>query len=273
MADLYMNPVAYGTERVTVPGGQACEIVYPADDWEGPIRPGTYPLVVFTHGDRRAVASLCPPDISMDYWRWGLTLRYLARSGIVVAIPDVSGLVHSPEAVADCIEETIDWLHFQWADRANLWFKDSVIAPDLLRSTGSNMDDGAELPDPRRFAMLSFGEVFGWDETAPGGLPTRVGVAGHSWGARGAAVAANRRNRRIDALASIAGSWDDNDSSQALANAAIPTFMIAGTKAQDDASYFCVLWSGLHRENTRRSCSELNTGIGYPLFHHATERR
>jgi hypothetical protein len=186
MADLYMYPEAYGTERVMLPGERGCEIVYPADsdDWEGPIRPGTYPLMVFVHGDRKGVTTVCPPNIAMDYWRWGLTLRYLARSGIVVAIPDVSDIVASSEATADVIERTIDWMHFQWPERANLWYKNSVIAPGLYRSAESKRDGQEESIDPRRFAMRSFGEVFGADVTAPGGLTTRVGLAGHSWHAQ-----------------------------------------------------------------------------------------
>jgi dienelactone hydrolase len=246
MADLYMHPEAYGTEQVMLQAGEACEIVYPtdADDWEGPIRPGTYPLMVFVHGDRIGEESLCPPDVSMDYWRWGLTLRYLARSGIIVAIPDVSG-ISSSESVADLVETTIDWMHFQWAERANLWHKTSVIAPALYRAAESKSGDQEASIDPRRFAMRSFGEVFGADVTAPGGLATRVGLAGHSWGARAAALVANRTNRRVAALATVAGTFDEPDSLNALVQAAVPKFMIAGTDDPADASYLDGVWGQL----------------------------
>jgi hypothetical protein len=70
-------------------------------------------------------------------------------------------------------------------------------------------------------------------------------VVGHSWGARAAARVAVRGTVPVTAIASIAGSWDDNASIDALVTAGKPTLMMAGTDDSLNASSLQGLWPKL----------------------------
>jgi len=80
--DLYSDPVLYGIEDVTLPGGRPAWVIYPSDDGAvlaAPIPPRTYPLVVLVHGMRPAKDGvLCPGDISKDYQAWERVLHLMA---------------------------------------------------------------------------------------------------------------------------------------------------------------------------------------------------
>jgi len=62
---------------------------------------------------------------------------------------------------------------------------------------------------------------FGFDHSIPLGPPTNLGVIGYSWGARAVALVAARRNVEVKAIASLAGSWDEN---AAIERSSTPAF-------------------------------------------------
>src|SRR5688572_16551906 len=74
MPDPYFEPYSSWIQEHTVPAGTASfpiRIHYPTVSTASrELRPGTYPLIVFTHGNRHAAQYICPPDISRDYQRW-----------------------------------------------------------------------------------------------------------------------------------------------------------------------------------------------------------
>src|SRR3954447_10069605 len=141
--DLYRDPVQYGINDVTIPGVGPARIIFPAaggNIFTAPVRPGTYPLVVFVHGDRSAESWLCPPDITHDYRRWMRILHLLAECGFVVVAPDVHAMVYSGDDTADAIEETVRWMHFHWQDRDVLWLPGEFLDPDHIAAQSIGED-------------------------------------------------------------------------------------------------------------------------------------
>ena len=269
MADLYQDPTLYGIVDVTVPaqgGGFAMRIYYPADQGgvHGvPIRPGTYPLVAFAHGMRQGGGtdhdSLltgaepgCPSDVTLDHQRWSAVLHLLARCGFVVLSPALHDVISSSEASAIRLEAAIGWARFQWEHRAVLWGRDLFLDPDSveLRSMAAHGKEGAKgLAD---FGVKDLGEGVGIRiPNRPGevilGTPTNLGLTGHSWGARACARVAGRGQVAVRALASIAGSWDENEAVNAFVGAHRPTLMMAGMQDQGNLSYLPGLWPSLVR--------------------------
>jgi pimeloyl-ACP methyl ester carboxylesterase len=241
VSDLYLDPVAYGIQDVAVPPQRAVRIMFPSEAgnvFGASVRPGTYPLVVFVHGYRNASDGLCPTDITQDYRAWVSVLHLLARCGFVVAAPDVHDVVADSAVTTEVVEDVIRWMHFQWEHRAVLWGPSAFVDPDRYRQRAD------ATPDLSAFHMSSLGVGIGVDPTAPGGITTSVGLAGHSWGARACALVAARRNVRVDAVASVAGSWDDNSAVSAFYGVR-PTLMIAGTADGMNAGYLAGFWDGL----------------------------
>ncbi len=75
-------------------------------------------------------------------------------------------------------------------------------------------------------------------------LPTTpLGLVGHSWGAKAAAAVGSRGVVEAQAIASVAGTWDNP--SDGLIKANLPSLMIAGTDDQEGAA-LNGLWSQLH---------------------------
>ena len=124
MPDLYLNPVFYGVQDVTLPIGRKARIMFPSDQGHvvgASIRSGTYPLVAFVHGWRDSNDGLCPEDVAQDYKAWGSVLHVLARCGFVVVAPDVHDVLTDPIRTAEVIEETVTWMHYRWDERGVLW--------------------------------------------------------------------------------------------------------------------------------------------------------
>lgn len=86
---------------------------------------GKYPLVVFLHGN-------CSEDASaQDHTRWFRLPQALARSGFIVAIPDLAwgGGPYpwsSPSSIHDSVTEVIDWLYSSWPEREWLGSESSL---------------------------------------------------------------------------------------------------------------------------------------------------
>ncbi len=98
--------------------GFRLRVYFPSWDgavWSAPIAEGTYPLVVFLHGQRDAGDGMCPEDTSNDYQRWWSALQLLARTGVVVACPDVSDVISAdPTTVVQRLQKTIDYMRGAW---------------------------------------------------------------------------------------------------------------------------------------------------------------
>ena len=223
------------------PGPHGVRIYYPSDDGVivgAPLPPGHRTLVVFAHGQRTAgTEGLCPPDVTQDYRRWTLVLGALARSGFVVAAPDLHDVIFSPEASAERLVATVQWMRTQWSGRRIL-HQPQVLNPGTftasvartaqtdVRDTSDAANSIARIPEPVYL-----------------GPPTDFAVVGHSFGARACALVAALGE--ANAFASIAGSFDDNDSIAALIAARIPTCLLCGTADAQRFSYLNGFWPNL----------------------------
>lgn len=249
MTVLYYEPVFYGIRDVTIAadgGDFAARIYFPSHDgavWTAPIRPGTYPLVVFAHGDRSSETTLCPPDRTEDYTRWDAVLHLLARCGFVVLAPAVHDIINSSEATAARLETAIDWIRSEWEDRAALRRPPVVFLDPALLARRTEYGEQVAT-DVSRFGVTHLGIGIG-TEVGELGWPTPLGLVGHSWGARACARVADRGNVHVSALAAIAGSWDESEAIQALVDAQKPTLLLAGTADFLNSSYPSALWPNL----------------------------
>jgi hypothetical protein len=91
------------------------------DVWSAPIAEGTYPLVVFLQGQRDAGDGMCPEDTSNDYQRWWAAIQLLPRTGVIVAVPDLSDVIGpDPTTVAPRVEQTIDFIRGAWEHSASV---------------------------------------------------------------------------------------------------------------------------------------------------------
>jgi hypothetical protein len=249
MAEYYYSPVLYGIHDVTASGSSGqfgLRVYYPSDDgavWEAPIRPDDYPLIVFAHGDRSSEPGLCPADRTQDYQLWSAVLHLWARCGFVVAAPAVHDVIHSVEATAARIEDTVKWMRGQWVGSAVLHyppvFTEAIPPPGIAREAG---DYPTPLPPP---AQLIRWPPFHRPPFPQLGLPTPLGLIGHSWGARGCALAATRGVVVAKAIGSVAGTWDDNAAITALTGAGLPTALLAGTDDLITLSFMQALWNSL----------------------------
>lgn len=228
MTELYYYPVSYGIHDLVGNGdtGQfGLRIYYPSEEdspYDAPIRPGRYPLVVFAHGDRAYENRFCPLDDSRDYTRWGAVLHLLARCGMVVIVPAMHDIVGSADQAAVRIEDAVTWVRRNWAGNA------TIHKPPELTTARFGPPPPGQLPP-----------------LLPLGPPTPLGLAGHSWGARACAVVAGRGRVEVTALASIAGTWDDNAANAALTSANLPTLLLAGTEDFMTISYLRAFWPNL----------------------------
>jgi hypothetical protein len=98
--------------------GFRLRVFFPSWDgavWSAPIAEGSYPLVVFLHGQRDAGDGMCPEDTSNDYQRWWAALQLLARTGVIVACPDLSDVIGSdPSTALPRLNETIAFMRGAW---------------------------------------------------------------------------------------------------------------------------------------------------------------
>jgi dienelactone hydrolase len=246
MANLYYSPVFLGIQDSVIEadtGSFEVRVFYPSErpfTGEVIVRSGTYPLVIFAHGDRTTRAQqsqLCPADVTEDYKRWNRVLRLLARCGLVVAAPAVHDVLNDSEITAARLEETVKWMRTQWIG------KETLYGPDVFD------DDRDLLSEQTKHAECTGSQAtrFGPNDP-PGhhpGLPTALGLVGHSWGARACARVAVRGQVQVRALASIAGTWDANDAISALIDSNAPTLLVCGTQDIDTFSYLPGLWPSL----------------------------
>jgi hypothetical protein len=255
VTDLYYEPVFYGIEDVDgVPDGGrnfTLRIYYPTFDgtvYDVAIRPGTYPLVAFAHGDRIGDSSLCPQDVTDDHRRWSAVLHLLARCGFVVVVPAVSDVVSSSESAAQRLEAAVTWMRRSWQHRTVLHKPDVLVDPD--RHTTLKSGGKREYEDLSRYGIQHLGVGIGVGALRPPGTeyfgsPTRLGVVGHSWGARACARMATRGVVNVSALVAIAGAWDEPEAINALVAAKDPTLLMAGSADDMNSSYLRALWPSL----------------------------
>ncbi|HSJ28999.1 MAG TPA: hypothetical protein VLB67_12390 [Acidimicrobiia bacterium] len=258
----YYSPVMYGINDVTIPDGSSsfeARIYYPSEEVEVrdvAILRGTYPLVAFAHGDRSFERDLCPTDVTQDHRRWGAVLHLLARCGFVVISPAMHDVIGSSEASAIRMEKAIAWIRHSWPKRSVLHHPPLLyMEPDFMFAPQNESAQTEQLKanDPAqaltghldRLDVARLGIGVGPDVLAPVGPPTALGVAGHSWGARAAARVAARGNVEVEAIGSVAGSWDENDSIRAFVDSGLPTLMMVGSDDFLNASYPAAMWNSL----------------------------
>jgi pimeloyl-ACP methyl ester carboxylesterase len=274
MPDLYTSPTFFGVEDTVAQGTAApfpVRIYYPSDGHVGgprPVNPGPFPLVVFAHGDRSGEPSICPPDIQLDHERWGNVLRLLARCGFVIAVPAVWDVISSSEATAERIEDSVNWMRSKWTSKAVLRHP-SQVAVATARSVAGEQAEGDASgsvpsiqegqavdggpPKPRK-SFVTPGGAFNRgpfrhipldDDVLAFGVPTRLGLIGHSWGARACARVAVRGRVSVSGMGFIAGTWDENEAITAVRDARASTLMICGTGDGQTFSYLPGLWPSL----------------------------
>ncbi len=176
-----------------------------------------YRPVLFLHGQReRGEGGLCPLDITADHTLWGTVLELPARCGFVVVAVNISDSNFNPETAAADALEGLAWARNSWADRA------------VIKEPPVVVDPTHPLPPPR------------------------VGAIGHSWGAKAAARLAV--DRKVRCVVGVSGTFDDNESLEAIRNARVPTLLIAATNediftiaASPENQPFCVLSQPRHQ--------------------------
>ncbi len=246
--DLYYAPAGWWPEQISISGsGQpfAAMVYYPTAFNQATITPGTYPLVVFAHGDRTNEPTLCPADIEHDYRRWSGVLGLWARCGFVVVAPDLHDILNSSEETGARLAATIGWMRGDWVHREVL-FRPSEVSDVVSRTMP---EDHATATLIERLEAATADSAGAGRIPLPGpvvvpGWPTATALVGHSWGARGCAIAAAGNQVSVSALVAIAGSWDENAAIEALVGAGVPTLLMAGGDDFNSGS-LRALWSQL----------------------------
>jgi pimeloyl-ACP methyl ester carboxylesterase len=173
--------------------------------------------VLFIPGQREVGEDgLCPTDITNDHTMWGPVLELSGRCGLVLIAMNVSDVNFTFDVAAQRALDGLAWARDTWDDRKVLEEPPVVVDP-----------------------------------TQPTPLP-RVGVIGHSWGAQVAARLAV--DQQVRCVVGVSGTWDDNESIAAIANAKVPTLLIAatgegpgGSAALPKAQPFCNLSQPRHQ--------------------------
>ena len=186
---------------------------------------------------------LCPTDVSQDYKRWGAVLHLLARCGFVVVSAAVHDVINDSARTAERFEAAIRWARSSWQHRESLhqpmvFYQDPDVMTAAATPTQQKSSGGLT-------SAARLGHGFAHDFSVPLGAPTALGVLGHSWGARAAALVAVRGKVSVQAIGSIAGTFDENESINAVVNANRPTLMLAGSDDAMTASYLGGLWNSL----------------------------
>jgi hypothetical protein len=196
------SPVPFGMQDARVPnangvGSFQARIYYPSRGGGigAPIINGAFPLVAFIHGNRNSSDGLCPENTTQDYTLWGAVLQHLAKCGIVVIAVDVHMDLFDPDNAARRAERAIDWMYETWTSRSVLDRSDVLV----------------------------------------GGEPkARIGLLGHSWGAR--VCARIVRTRSIAAVGFIAGTWDETQSTTDIQQARVAKLFVAGPEDEVNAA-------------------------------------
>lgn len=238
MANLYKNPVFSTFENVTIEGqtsGQfSVRIYYPTETGNtGVVRPGHYPLIIFAHGSRsNQFGVLCPDDITRDYQRWRSVVTLWARCGFIVASPSME-----PFFVPERIEDTVRWMRREWRGKEHLQIPGD-FPTDVVPLSGERL----ALPED----ILAYSAPLNPFPDPIPGWPTPLGLVGHSYGARACAMVASRGVVTPNAIANIAGIYDDNESPAAIRGFRKPTLLIGGADFEA-LSYMTALWQNLSR--------------------------
>lgn len=171
-----------------------------------PIEMGSYPLLIFAHGQREIGPPEVPadPNPQIDYQRWGGVLQLLARTGIVAVSVPMVGLHTDQDRAADRIQTVVRWMYERWEH-------EGALARGVSYRT---VREGQEVVvnDRRR---------------GP------VGLAGHSWGI-GGCVRMAARHGFVRAVAGVAATWREDSWRTEAASNDRPTLMVVG--AADDTA-------------------------------------
>lgn len=219
------------------------------------LRPGIYPLIIFTHGNRSGDAArhLCPPDLTRNYQRWTRILRLFAQCGFVVVSPDVHNTFSSIESTAERIEATVRWMRREWFGRHTLHLSSNdPTLPTVSGQSNPQPDEEEYSSEPPELL-----HPLGRGSTHTQGWPTPLGLVGHSWGAKASAIVAQRRQVRVRALAAIAGTFDTSQAFEGLIDARIPTLLLSGTTDSEAYSYLNGLWPLLIRPKHQAALKDL----------------
>ena len=167
-----LAPVFYGYQELGPTEGApaALRVFYPSIEGSPPDAPlltclGRYPLVLFLHGQ-------CPQS-PPNYQSWFQLPATLARSGFVVAVPDlgwISGQAPWQTNVPqyDLVVDVVDWMRTAWSGRA--WLSGSSTLALVGHSYGALLAGRLAVDIPST-AYVSIGG--GWAEHpgAPGTWP------------------------------------------------------------------------------------------------------
>lgn len=148
-----LTPVRWGADAFTIGDGAPTQlrVWYPSRRTGGPIitDEGRFPLIVLLHGQ-------CQLETE-PHLHWEETARSLARSGYMVAAPNLGGLVdfNDPADLA-AVGATVRWMLDRWAHRA-------LVHPQEIGIAGHSYGGllairyatGAPLPPVSAVAVLS----------------------------------------------------------------------------------------------------------------------
>ena len=154
---------------------------------------------------------MCPEEYAGDHRRWGVVLGGIARSGYVVAAPDLSDVFSSGvDSVAARIDQTIDWMRTEWHGRRTILTKPVIEgrAISQVPSQAANLD---ALPSDVQAVKIG-ARVHIPPPVFPGN-PTPLALVGHSWGTRAVSAYATAHSG-VAAAVTIAGTFDDNTSAR-----------------------------------------------------------
>jgi hypothetical protein len=239
---LYLSPTFYGIEDHVAPHISkpfAVRVYYPTDDdvlLGAPLLSGPHPLVIFAHGQRSSftMPKMCPEEFTRDHRRWGVVLGGIARSGYVVAVPDLSDLFSSGvESVVPRIDQTIDWMRTQWHGRRTILTKPVIEGRAISQVPSQAADLDAPPSDVQEVKIAA--RVHIPPPVFPGN-PTPLALVGHSWGTRAVCTYAAAHSG-VAAAVTIAATFDDNTSAPNIIGAGIPTLMICGKAAEESMNF------------------------------------
>lgn len=171
-----LAPVFYGHQDLLVPRSglpaTPVRVFYPSLDGSPPDAPmatclGRYPLVVFLHGQ-------CSDLTAQDHHRWFRLPAALARSGFVVAVPDLAWVAGQypwdPTSPArDTALAVIDWMYASFSDREQLGARETLA---LAGHSFGAMLAGRLATEISCGALVSIGGGWAeWPGTPPVPLP------------------------------------------------------------------------------------------------------
>jgi pimeloyl-ACP methyl ester carboxylesterase len=153
-------------------------------------------------------------------------------------------MARSSQDSAQRIVSTVSWMRTEWGGRETIHLP-LETSPGI--SSALHAEARAPEGEPGQASTPSAIAAGGLLPPVVLGRPTALALVGHSWGARAAARVAADIAVRVEALAAIAGSFDDNESIAALRAVQVPTLLMSGTEDSEAFSYLHALWEILPR--------------------------